>query len=96
MISEKQKARVEYLCQKMQEVSGIDPRGRSRKRDVVAARCIVSHTLIREGYSFTQIGELLGMDRSTIYFYEDRILGYQFGGYEPERELWDKFKRSIQ
>jgi len=95
MISEKQKARVEHLCRVMRDLSGIDPMNKSRKRDVVAARTIVAHTLITEGFSHTEIGELLGVDRSTVYYYEDRILGYRFGGYEPEWDLWNKFKKAI-
>ena len=95
MTSAKQKARVEYLRQVMRDISGVDPLAKSRKREVVAARCIVSHTLITEGLSHTVIGELLGVDRSTIYFYEDRILGYNFGGYEAELDLWSQFKDRI-
>jgi hypothetical protein len=95
MISEKQIERVEHLCRVMQDISGIDPMHKSRRREVVAARTIISHTLITEGFSHTEIGELIGMDRSTVYYYEDRILGYRFGGYEPEWDLWNKFKKAI-
>lgn len=96
MISEKQRQRVKFLCLKMEEISGLNPMQRTRKRDIVCARMIVAFALRLDGNTLMDIGELLGVDHSTAAFYEWRMrMILNTAGYNAERELWEKFKKEI-
>ena len=65
--------RLEYLAGKMQEVTGIDVRTDSRKRDVVTARILFAFVARREGYTQPCIGNFIGRDHSTVSFFEKRM-----------------------
>ena len=96
MIREKYIQRAEELCAKMRELSGINPMENSRKRDIVTARMMVAIVLMQEGCTTMQVAELFGRNHSAIIHYKDRWLGLFMPGWEAERELWEKFKQSVQ
>lgn len=85
-----------YYCDKMREVSGVNPTDESHRRPVVVARTFVAYRLLRQGFSEHAVGAVLGWDHATINRYRRR--GYEMlniPGYDAERELWDKFNQAI-
>ena len=65
--------RLQYLLDKMQEVSGIDVRDLSRKRETVTARTVFVFVARREGFSQPFIAAFIGRDHSTIAYAEKRM-----------------------
>lgn len=88
--------RSKYLCEKMSDLSGIDPAEESRRRPAVTARVFVVRVLMLEGWSINQIGNVLGWDHSTIVHYRKKFFTFmEAPGYDAERELWEQFKKTI-
>ncbi len=97
-MEEKPKLRdlAERLCSVMLEVSGVDAMQETRRRPVVMARVMVANALLAEGYTEHAVGAVLGWDHATIHHYRNRMEAVlTTPGYEDERDLWKRFKRSI-
>lgn len=95
MISTKLMERADLFCKIMTELSGFDPRKKSRRRGVVTARMIVVNALRDKGATQEQVGELFKKNACTIHYYEERMRNISWPGWEPEKELYDKFKKAI-
>ena len=81
----------------MLEVSGYDVFDKSRDRPVVVARVMVSAVLLDDGLTVMQIGRLLGKNHTTIVHYKGLMNSFMTSpGYGAERDLWEKFKNTIQ
>ena len=77
-------------------LSGVDCADKTRKRDVVSVRAMISRVLLAEGYTEFQVGEALGKNRATINHYKGKMRVFLSSpGYEAERELWLKFRGEI-
>lgn len=96
MLSEKKKARFEFLCEVMKEVSGLDPLKDTRKHEIVSVRAMVAYQLMSEGYTCLAVAQLLGRNHSTVLKYKDRWLALFMPGWEAEREVWERFKEAIR
>lgn len=96
MLSDKQRERADRLCQVIKELSGYDPNDNSRRQDVVTVRAMVAYQLLSEGFSSVKVAEYFGMNHSSILNYKERWLAFFMPGWEAERDLWEKFRRSIQ
>ena len=96
LIPQRYKDRAKELKEKMKLVSGYDAEASTRERPYVIARTMIAHTLIAEGCTYQQAGQLLGRNHSTIVHYEKNMAAYLSSpGYEAERELWGKFLKEI-
>ncbi len=91
-------SRLEFLADKMTEVSGVNIREtKDRSRRVVWTRYIFCFVARREGYSQTNIGEVIGRDHSTICYAERRV-NEAFSipaAYAPEIELYNKYIEAL-
>lgn len=97
MTTEAQRKRAEYLIAKMNSLVGGDIIGGGRKRELAVGRAIVGHTLIEEGMTEEDAGELLGRNHSTINHYKGKIRDIlTLPGYQAEWELYMNFKSEIQ
>ena len=96
MIKNSHRELASRLVAVMQEITGIDPIERSRRRDIVAARMMIAYVLAEDGASEIAIGKLLGMHHTTIHYYiTDRMKQLSLPGWEAENDLWNKFKKAI-
>ena len=73
MISDSLRARMEELCDTIQQISGINPRINSRKSDYVSVRSMVAQVLTDEGASESDVGELFGKNHATVAHYKKRM-----------------------
>lgn len=89
--------RMQYFADKMQEVSGIDVKKRSRDRETVTARCLFMFVARREGYSQSDIGRFVGRDHATVCHAENRVKDmFSFpNAYKEEINLYNKYIESL-
>ena len=95
MISDSLRARMEELCDTIQQISGINPRINSRKSDYVSVRSMVAQVLTDEGASESDVGELFGKNHATVAHYKKRMTFIDSPGWQAEKELWIKFQKAI-
>lgn len=90
--------RLDFLADKMQQVSGIDVRVRlDRSAAATWPRYLFIFIARREGYSQTAIGRAIGRDHSTICLAEQRV-NEAFampGQYRREINLYNKFVEAL-
>ena len=58
--------RLGFLAQRMEEVSGVDVKEGSRRREVVTARFIFIFVARREGFTQEFVGSFLGRNHATV------------------------------
>ena len=91
-------ARLEYLADKMREVSGIDVRSEQcRDTACVWPRYIFAFVARREGFLQREIGEVLHRDHSSVCAAEKRVAD-AFGipaAYANEIQLYNKYIESL-
>jgi hypothetical protein len=89
--------RFTYLRMVMLADFGIDISIKTRHRILVVGRTLVAHVLLTDGYTPSQIGFVMGVDRCTVIHYKELMEDFfRSPGYEGEREMWEKFKNEIQ
>ena len=57
------------LINKVQIITGVDIRVKSRKRDVIYAKKIYYSIARQKGYTYDKIGSLLGADHATVLWH---------------------------
>lgn len=96
MIRDRHRIMAERLIAVMRDLTGTDPLERSRRRDLVAARMMIAFVLAKDGASEPAIGELLGMNHTTIHYYiTERMPRITLPGWEAEYDIWLKFKKAV-
>lgn len=93
----KAEERMSRLADKMHEVSGVDVREDSSRRDVVIARTIFMFVLRREGFTQEAVGQFVGRDHATVWMAEKRmatIFAYP-RMYRNEIMLYNKYIESL-
>lgn len=96
--SPRQDTRLDFLADKMREVSGVDVRSRmDRTAAATWPRYLFIFIARREGYSQTTIGRAIGRDHSTICLAEKRVNeAFAMPGlYKKEINLYNKFVESL-
>lgn len=94
MVSERMKQRADFLCEVMKEVSGIDPKEKTRRREVVNARMMVAQVLLDAGYIEADVATLVGRDRGSVRNYREKMKWIHLPMFEAEAELWKRFKNA--
>lgn len=81
----------------MNEVTGVDIKDRSRRRDVVWGRYIVINELLEDGWSSTRVGDVFCMDHSSVSHASSQVkmMLDMPGMYSMEYEIYKKFKSYI-
>ncbi len=57
------------IINKVQEVTGVDIRTRSRKQNIVYAKKIYFHIARQKGYTFQEIGKEIKADHATVIWH---------------------------
>lgn len=81
----------------MLDVIGCDILERSRKRNVVLGRSIVIYYLCKSGFRPSEIGDAIGLERTTVIHARDQI-GFIIGhpdAFKLEMVYVDKFLKKI-
>lgn len=89
--------RSEIYVSTMSEILGEDIRRRSRRHGLVWGRFIVMHELLGQGWSTPLVGDVFGMDHSTVVHARqqvDNMLEWP-GVYPGEYAIYMEFKRRI-
>lgn len=89
--------RSEVFIREMNGILGADIRERSRRHPLVWGRFIVIGELLEGGWSTTLVGNVFGMDHSSVVYAKRQVetmLEYP-GQYAAEIELYKEFKRRI-
>lgn len=90
--------RLDFLAERMREVSGVDVRERmDRTAAAIWPRYLFIFVARREGYSQTTIGRAIGRDHSTICLAEKRV-NEAFalpGQYRKEINLYNKYIEAL-
>lgn len=81
----------------MTELTGIDPRTKSRERPVVVARELVAAALLQAGFTTVGVGAVLGVTHSNVVHYRHKVKQYlQFPrAYRDELALWEAFNERM-
>ncbi len=96
LIQKKYIDRANHLCRVMKEVSGVDIKNPHRDRLHVVSRAMVATTLLEEGMTTIQVGQILGKNHATISHYKGLMEVFLSSpGYDAEMELWEKYKKLI-
>lgn len=96
LISPAMRDHVGKLCDVMQEVSGYDPRKRTRLRPVFVARAIVCDRLLCEGWTEAAVACVMNMNHSTVHYYREVVSGWEIlPGFGAERDLLDRYLTAL-
>ena len=89
--------RSDFYVSLMNEVTGLNIKDRSRRRDVVWGRYIVIHELLLDGWSSTKVGYVFGMDHSSVSHASSQVemMLDMPGMYSMEYDIYRKFKSYI-
>lgn len=90
-------AEADLCIRTMNEVTGNDIRQRSRRRDLVWGRFIVIHELLGKGWSTNAVGNVFGMDHSSVIHGRDcvRMMIRMPKMYPSESLIWGYFKKRL-
>ena len=93
----KAEERLRHLAEKINEVSGLDVREDSSRRDIVIARTLFMFVARREGFTQETVGNFVGRDHATVWMAEKRmedIFAYP-RLYKNEITLYNKYIESL-
>lgn len=65
--------RLSRLAEVMEGLTGCDVRKRSRRADIIRARCVFVFVSRAEGFSQCDIGFFLGLDHSSVCYLEKKM-----------------------
>lgn len=89
--------RSDFYVSIMNRIIGFDIRERSRRRDVVWGRYIVIHELLNDGWSCTVVGDVFGMNHSSVSHASAQVsmMLDMPRMYSMEYDIYRKFKSFI-
>ena len=88
--------RADRLFRVAEEVFGSDPREPSRSHIPVVCRCLIAVELMKDGWSSSMVGDVLGRDHATMFYYRGKYNDYlTLPGYEMEREMIQQFGEAL-
>ena len=90
--------RVGVLLMYMEDILGEPILVKTRQERFTWARAMVAYQLLKEGYSTTETGRVMGKDHSTIIYLRDRMEDvFEYPTlYKDVIELWLTFQKRIQ
>lgn len=89
-----QEMRSDFYVSLMNEVTGLNIKDHTRRRDVVWGRYIVIHELLEDGWSSTSAGNVFGMDHSSVSHAKAQVAMMldMPNMYSMEYDIYKKFK----
>lgn len=81
----------------MSDIIGIDITVKCRKKEVVWGRNMVAYQLRRDGLSLHDVGNILGLDHSTVVHCEQNVTNMLQNPlmYFEEMRIWKRFKDTL-